>query len=485
MAQVPAVRRFPGWLRRCGWCGLCVLGVVCLGILGFRVLMWRVHRKAVVVVESYGRSRPPLPLGGVGKGRADRTPSLGTKLSDVPHLGATLAGDDVAGLEDFAAALESMRGFLGRCGQPSGAEPVDFRALLAKLGINLPAGATEAEVAAAFLREAGAFATLLDDWRAAVSSGAWEVTDLDGRVSVLSTAFSLFPRLLRLMAEAQWQSGDSAAAWGSVSLMALTVERAFDIPQLHCQSAAYASSGALAETLASGVSAGGWSDDHLRSVPRLAATLDPLAHLPGYAEGAKRTLDLWSASAGSPSSGRPVTLDVTDPVQSVISLAHGTLDSSRQRELDNFSLIKALFDADAASFDYSSRTLLPAADRKAFDPVAGLQDSGVFSQLYFAPALHHRSYEEESPLGKVVTAQSQVDHAVIAARLELEKRAAGAYPDQLPDGLPHDVATGQPYRYQRLPDGGYRLWGVGLDQSDQGGDGRSDVVWPAGRSSHP
>jgi len=452
------------------------MGAICLGLIGFRLWMWRVHWGAERRVEHSARSLPSRAK--LAADPVKRGPSLkqGTPLSDVPRLGPGLSGEDPARLQAFASEIAAIADFLERCGRVGDGGRIDFRAVLESLGVTLPPGTTDAEAAAAFLAEAERFAAFLADWKAAVSAGKWDTSNADGWHSPVTSAFASVPRLLRIMAEAYWQSGDAASAWGSVTVMAATAERAFDTSHLHSHGSGFASAGILAQTLAGGLAAGVWSDDQLRAVPGLATSLDPVGQLPGFAAAAKHTLDLWAIKPDASPAGSPIRFQITDPINSAISLAHGAMDSSRQRRLDNFDLIKAVMDADAASFNYETRTLLPAAERAAFDPLAGIQDDW-FSALYFAPAWSVRDFEEESPLGKVVTAQSRIDQASIAARLELEKRSVGEYPARLPDNLPHDPATGQPYRYELLPGGGFRLWGLGLDQSDQGGDVRSDVVW--------
>ena len=68
--------------------------------------------------------------------------------------------------------------------------------------------------------------------------------------------------------------------------------------------------------------------------------------------------------------------------------------------------------------------------------------------------------------------------------MEIQQRATGEYPETLAaasgtfgGSTPIDIATGQPYFYQRNPDGGYTLWGTGIDGKSDGGDQRTDVTW--------
>ena len=82
----------------------------------------------------------------------------------------------------------------------------------------------------------------------------------------------------------------------------------------------------------------------------------------------------------------------------------------------------------------------------------------------------------------------------LALALEAHKRATGSYPDTLdavapffPEGPPHDVATGQPYFYQKEKNGGFSLWGTGIDQKNDGGirGGGRDLPWRPARKPQP
>jgi hypothetical protein len=73
-------------------------------------------------------------------------------------------------------------------------------------------------------------------------------------------------------------------------------------------------------------------------------------------------------------------------------------------------------------------------------------------------------------------AQTQVDEARLACRLERYRLSQGKYPNALSNlapiygaDLPHDVMNGLLYHYKRLSDGTYLLYSVGWDQIDDGG----------------
>jgi hypothetical protein len=95
-------------------------------------------------------------------------------------------------------------------------------------------------------------------------------------------------------------------------------------------------------------------------------------------------------------------------------------------------------------------------------------------------------------LKNAVWAHAQNKMAAIACCLELARRASGKYPDNLDalvpaylPRLPIDPANGASFQYRVQPDGTYRLYSVGVDRTDQGGETSkesdrdySDPDWP-------
>lgn len=84
----------------------------------------------------------------------------------------------------------------------------------------------------------------------------------------------------------------------------------------------------------------------------------------------------------------------------------------------------------------------------------------------------------------IIKDQSAIDESRIAAALEIQRRATGEYPETLDavsgtfgGTMPIDIATGQPYFFQRNADGGYSLWGTGIDGKSEGGNEKTDITW--------
>jgi hypothetical protein len=92
--------------------------------------------------------------------------------------------------------------------------------------------------------------------------------------------------------------------------------------------------------------------------------------------------------------------------------------------------------------------------------------------------------------------QNLVNEAQIACALERYRLAKGEYPPTLDtlvpafiEKLPPDIIGGQPMHYQRTEDGKFRLYSVGWNEKDDGGQSgqdakgaedrrRGDWVWP-------
>jgi hypothetical protein len=96
--------------------------------------------------------------------------------------------------------------------------------------------------------------------------------------------------------------------------------------------------------------------------------------------------------------------------------------------------------------------------------------------------IHHRTIAAIilPALGNVVRRAAQVqvaaDQAALACALERYRLANGRFPDTLDalvprfiSQLPHDVITGEPYKYRRAEAGQFLLYSVGWNEKDDGG----------------
>lgn len=160
-----------------------------------------------------------------------------------------------------------------------------------------------------------------------------------------------------------------------------------------------------------------------------------------------------------------------------------------QQIRDNVALFIADHDYVMAQFDLEERVYLPPLQGERRPSLELGIDQPVLAGFYFLPFKFLTNWREENyPIStlpaRAIYAQSMTDYARLAAALESQYRAIGHYPDALdalsrsfPDGMPHDVATGQPYFYDRAPDDTYKLWGTGIDQTNNNGDAKKDILF--------
>jgi hypothetical protein len=132
------------------------------------------------------------------------------------------------------------------------------------------------------------------------------------------------------------------------------------------------------------------------------------------------------------------------------------------------------------TFDPENRRVFPAqvnvADhelqrecaRRWFGPLSSIVQHNLLATLVL-PALGR------IPV-KAAKIQIPVDHALLACALERYRLANGNFPDKLQaltpalvSQLPHDVLSGEPYKYRRTDDGQFVLYSVGWNQTDDSG----------------
>jgi hypothetical protein len=123
---------------------------------------------------------------------------------------------------------------------------------------------------------------------------------------------------------------------------------------------------------------------------------------------------------------------------------------------------------------------LPAVDERGRRIFPDTSDQGMrLLERRSAPyALFPRLFE--AGLAKIIQRcgrmQTFVDATRVACALERYRLANGGWPDNLAalapkfiDQVPHDLIDGQPLRWHRNADGGYALYSVGWNKTDDGG----------------
>jgi hypothetical protein len=488
----PTPSRFPPWLRSLGW----VVFVLWFGAAGLMVVRWWLmngaHRRAQAIM-AVGRPAAPAGLpGSAGEGPASAPPEVprprGTPAGELPLIGPILRGDQTAAHE-LEKTMGELRDFLQHLASSRVDGAISFRLWLSKQGERVPDSMTEAEAAALFLEKAKRFSGLLAEWRAAVERGPWDFTGHPAghrwSVGVGHPLFLQMGRLLAATVEAQWRTGDPAAAWEGLTTMRMTGARVMDDPSLFAVYISKAVQVEMIQAFRAGIQLGTLTDGQLAEVPSWGGQNEALSTMRRGLEGEKARIAADFARAQE--NRDHLAMRFYAPGAYVTNFVNqlGASLTTDQQLADNLAVMHQTIDQSLARFDpVTGRYQPPQAGEPATVPAARPSDSW-FDSFYFmyADTLGVELYARIPQV--VIETQSTLDHARLAAALELHQRATGQYPDSLdavsgtfPDGLPRDLAAGQPYLYQRAPEGGYTLWGAGVDGTSQGGTFKSDdVVW--------
>ena len=149
------------------------------------------------------------------------------------------------------------------------------------------------------------------------------------------------------------------------------------------------------------------------------------------------------------------------------------------REKLNYSV---LFDVEMKGvMDLGSKTVSPATARSNAVELAR-QLPGLDAGSRVIAFLHSRLIASmmlpalDNAYAKTAAAQTAADQAAVACALERYRLANGQFPETLAaltpkfmSQLPHDVITGQPFKYRRTDDGQFVLYSVGWNEKDDGG----------------
>ncbi len=472
-----AKHRFPKWLRVLGWLGFAVLGLLFVASIGH----WWLSRQAHALAERVRASapKPPAPLPksartADGASGAAQNEPVATPAAELPLIGGYFSGDEekraacearTRELSEFVQCLRDAR--VG--GQ------ISFLAVLRALGETVPDGMTEAEAAALFVKKAGKFDALLAEWRQALAQRPWDFATFDRVRGQLPMQLEMgISQLTGALTEAAWLTGDATAARGHWSTLMATVEQMSEPTGLLTLMVQSRGLNDAAATFQAGIAMGAWTDAELASLPDTFAAHNRFTQVATSMEGEKRfmaeALDLFrqdpiAAMGGSPTQGG---------LQGLLLEVSAAL-TTEQRLQDNLAVMHAEIDAFTARFDPATNRHFPG---DASSPVFDVRSGSWFERYYYSFANvatpGFASFENH-----LVDQQTKLDQASIAARLELAKRTTGQYPDALPTDTPPDPTYGQPYFYERTPEGGFRLWGAGHDGRNDGGtDAKKDVVWP-------
>ena len=163
----------------------------------------------------------------------------------------------------------------------------------------------------------------------------------------------------------------------------------------------------------------------------------------------------------------------------------GVTFTSNQQIADNLAVLIQRMEQPLTRFDPDTGIYLPASGDELAAPADSNHSGLSFDRFYFMYAdLWGGPSAFNYVTNQIIKNQSVIDQSRIAAALEMQHRATGEYPESLDavsatfgGSMPIDIATGQPYFYQRNAEGGYTLWGTGIDGKSDGGNEKTDVTW--------
>lgn len=412
---------------------------------------------------------------------------VGTPVSELPLIGVYGGGDTAAQME-LKKQLDELGRFLENARSANRVEGLlSFRAVLVKMGMEVPDAMTEAEAAAEFLNRAERFSALLSQWRDAVGKGPWDISSMEmkdrsaRRGDLLSAAIKL-QGLLGVMSEAHLRTGDTETSWAEVQALNSGADRCEDSELGGFFRFIFIRS--TLQPARAGMILGAWTDDQLNGISGMLGDENALATSRRAMDQQKHFMTDTFAHLREPESeiAESFVNSARSPIGKTLN-SFGVAMTSDQQIADNLAVIHYQMDQPFTRFDpvtgyYLGESAGPSPELPHSNP-----DDVSFDKFYYMYAAQY-GWKYDSLPNQVIKSQSAIDQTRLAAALEIQHRATGEYPETL-DAVsatfggtpPRDIATGQPYFYQRDADGGYKLWSTGIDRRNDGGNEKTDILW--------
>lgn len=355
---------------------------------------------------------------------------------------------------------------------------LSFRAVLARMGVTVPDTMTEAEAAAEFLKKTQRFSGLLAQWQETVGKRPWDFSAVETKDS-FATGHRIFRVAYRLqslqglMVQAHLRSDDTASAWSEFQIMNSSVDRMGDVPGFFQSSLRWG----MFHTARAGIELGGWTNDQMMEISSILGEHSTLVTARRDMEVQKIGMtDFLTHFRENETQIQEAFSRSKSPIDKMIN-RFGIATATDQQIADNLAVIHYRMEQPFTCFDPDTGFYLgePADDSHVL-PRSKPSDVS-FDKFYY---MYSEMYGDPGPVARwIISEQSTIDQTRIAAALEIQRRKTGEYPetlDAVSNSIPRDIATGQPYFYQRNKDGGYTLWGTGIDRKNDGGDNRADVT---------
>lgn len=351
------------------------------------------------------------------------------------------------------------------------------------MGFNVTETMTEAEAATIILKQAEKFSELLAQWREAVSKGPMErAADIQSNPSIgrFCGLSSSMMSLMQLTGEAHLVVGDTEAAWADWQTMKNSLDRLEELRPGNGQM-----DSRMFELAWSGVRSGSWTDEQLSEISSVVSREDSLTATRRDIEQEKeRTVEYFTNFDEHGKEFAKDFLKTPSPIHQMFNQTKLKLITEQQIQ-DNMELELHEIDQRLSRIDPETGYYIRPTEEEQADTGESRETNGPLGSFYFMlKNLNGGVMGPESTAAMVICEQSRYDHFRIAAALEMQQRATGEYPASLdavrgrfPGGMPRDIATGQPYLYQLNANGGYTLWGTGIDGTSEGGDKQTDATY--------
>lgn len=479
MNQPVKTKVVPAWLRGLGWLAFSILGLVTLLIVGRWLLMEQGHQMTLKMVAS---QRDPSPPRVPGVATVSNQSARGLPLSSLPYFGGVLAGDEKKWTEfekTFLAEISKLSHYKRTHRERVGGV-LSFRAVLMNLGVDVPETMTEAEAAAEYLKKVDRFSDLLGQWKEAVAKGPLErAADLksDPNIWRFGSMRQMLSLLLADTAMAHLQTGDGNSAWSDWQALKNSWSRECELfPEGSGRDGQVTHQ--MYNVARLGIQSGGWTDAQLAEISNVAGQEHVLASAQeDILRQKERWTDYYEHFSDHEEEFSREFMRTDSSFYQMMNQAKLKLITPQQIQ-DNLDATVFEVDQQLARFDPATGFYIQP---KETEPE---ESPGMLDSFYFMIKNLESNYDNQSMAAGVIYEQSRYDQLRLAAALETYQHRTGKYPDhldvvsdQFPAGAPLDIATGQPYFYQRDADGGYTLWGTGIDGKSNGGDDKADVTW--------
>jgi hypothetical protein len=346
-----------------------------------------------------------------------------------------------------------------------------------------PDRTANAQAAIAVLKALEPYQAVLEELQAASSrpQSRFNVRyDLDNPWATLFPHLAVVKRtsqLLRLKTSAELAAGHSEQALRDLTLMLRLAECPASEPTLISQLMRVACLNLAVQPLWEGLAERRWSVEQLQALQARLQQFDFVADLKRVLEAERAWGNLTIALARDKRSPAFIFDPKakaeawrTEADRAFASCPRDWFDAE-QRNYNEFFDERLL-----TGFDVEARRFRPGvAEANARFVQAAVNDteSLLNSHLVFAKELLVAPSKVHL---KLANAQSTVDLAALACALERARLIGGRYPDTLASlaprylrYIPQDLISGQPLHYERTEDGGFLLYSIGWNESDDHG----------------